>query len=210
MKALSFALVFACSLSMTFAQDKKEPEVKAPAGYSVGSVVADFTLNDAEGKKTSLKTIAEGKKFIVLNFWSRECPAAKATEPAFVKLYADYSGKGVAFVHMASNKKENKAEADVTATKEYAKSKNITWPVLLDVDNKVADVFGGQKTPHVYVVDVKDMKVVYMGSINDSVWKAENVKKEYVREALDLLLAGKAVATPSTPPEGCTIKRVVS
>src|SRR5262245_127056 len=105
MKALSFALALACSLSI-IAQDKKAaPEAKAPAGYSVGSVVADFTLNDAEGKKTSLKSIGEGKKFIVLNFWSRECPAAKACEPAFVKLNTDYSGKGVALVHMASNKK---------------------------------------------------------------------------------------------------------
>jgi hypothetical protein len=116
----------------------------------------------------------------------------------------------VALVHVASNKKENKAEADVAATKDYAKQNKITWPVLLDVDNKVADVFGAQTTPHVYVIDTKDMKVVYAGSFNDSVWKPESVKQEHVREALDLLLAGKPVAVATTEPKGCTIKRVVN
>jgi len=208
--SLVLGLLLACSIAP--AQDKKPDAKAAPegGGYSVGSVVADFTLNDAEGKKTSLKSIAEGKKYVVIDFWSRECPAAKACEPAFAKLNKDFSSKGVALVHMASNKAENKAEADVTATKEYAKKNNITWPVLLDVDNKVALTFGATNTPHVYVIDTKDMKVVYMGAFNDSVWKAENVKKEYVREALDLLLAGKPVTTNYVKPEGCVIKKVVS
>jgi peroxiredoxin len=202
MRSLIFTLAFVCASSPQFAQEAK--------GYAVGSVVADFTLADTAGNKTSLKSIGEGKKYIVLDFWSRECPAAKACEPAFVKLHKDFSSKNVAFVHVASNKKENKAEADVAATKEYAKNAGVTFPVLLDADNKIADVFGGLTTPHVFVIDVKDMKVVYCGSMNDSVWKPENVKREYVREALDLLLAGKPVGTPSTKAEGCTIKRVVS
>jgi peroxiredoxin len=209
MRTLSLALALVFASSTAVSQDKK-PDAKPAAGYTVGSVVADFTLEGIDGKKTSLKSIAEGRKYVVLDFWSRECPAAKACEPAFVKLNTDFASKGVALVHVASNKKENKAEADVTATKDYAKKNNITWPLLLDVDNKVADVFGGLTTPHVYVIDAKDMKVVYAGSLNDQVWKPESVKKEYVREALDLLLAGKPVATPTTKAEGCTIKRVVS
>ena len=211
MKPLSFALALMLPLSFAMAQDAKAPkEEKAPKGYAVGSVVADFTLNDAEGKKTSLKSLGEGKKYIVIGWWSRKCPAAQAAESAFAKINTDYSGKGVALVYMASNKQENKAEADVAATKDYAASKKITWPVLLDVDNKIADAFGATNTPHVFVLDAKDMKVVYAGALNDNAWKAESVKKEYVREALDLLLAGKPVANPTTKPEGCTIKRVVS
>jgi thiol-disulfide isomerase/thioredoxin len=205
MKSLSFVFALLLPFSIALGQAGKAPE-----GHSVGSVVADFTLSDAEGKKTSLKSIGEGKKYIVLDFWSRECPAAKACEPGFAKLNKDYAAKGVAFVHVASNKKENKVEADVAATKDYATKNGIKCPILLDVDNKIADIFGAEKTPHVYVIDTKDMKVVYAGAFNDAVYKPESVKHEYVREALDLLLAGKPVATPSTKPEGCVIKRVVS
>jgi len=207
----SFALAFVLPAFFAVMSYDRVPEnvVQDGKGYAVGAVVADFTLKDLEGKDTSLKTLATGKKYVVVDFWSRECPAAKGCEPAFAKLNTDFSGKGVAFVHVASNKQENKAEGDVAKTKEYAKKSNIAFPILLDVENKIADTFGGKSTPHVYVIDAKDMKVVYAGALNDNVWKADTVKKEYVREALDLLLAGKPVATPSTKPEGCTIKRVV-
>jgi peroxiredoxin len=209
--AITCALLLPLSFAVAQEKGKEKPAEKAPdmKGYEVGAVVADFTLNDAEGKKTSLKTIADGKKYVVLSFWSRKCPAAQNGEAYFAKINADYDGKGVALVYMASNKQENKADADVAATKEYAKSKKITWPILLDVDNKIANTFGGLTTPHVFVIDAKTMKVVYAGGLVDSIWKPENVKKEYVREALDSLLAGKPVATASTKAEGCTIKRVV-
>src|SRR5262245_16123232 len=129
MRLLATACALLLPLSFAVAQDKKAPvEKDKPAdmkGYEVGATVADFTLNDAEGKKTSLKTIADGKKYVVISFWSRKCPAAQNGEPYFAKINADYDAKGVALVYMASNKQENKAEADVTATKEYAKSKKI-------------------------------------------------------------------------------------
>src|SRR5688572_10658597 len=201
MKPFAVLLSLVLPLSFVCAQEGK--------GYAVGSVVADFTLDDAEGKKTSLKSLGDGKKYIVLDFWSRNCPAAQNGEPMFAKLHTDFSGKGVAFVHVASNKQENKVEADVKATKEYIKKNSIAFPVLLDVENKIALTFGGQCTPHVFVIDTKDMKVVYAGALNDSVWKPENVKRDYVREALDQLLAGKPVTTPTTKPEGCSIKKVV-
>jgi peroxiredoxin len=215
MRLLATLLVLLAPASFVVAQDKKPVEKEKPAdmkGYEVGATVADFTLNDAEGKKTSLKAIAEGKKFLVLSFWSRKCPAAVNGEPYFSKIQADYEAKGVTVVYLASNKQENKVEGDVAATKEYVKKTKITWPVLLDVDNKIANVFGGLTTPHVYVIDAKTMKVVYTGGLvgpDGSIWKPENVKKEYVREALDLLLAGKPLATSATKAEGCTIKRVV-
>src|SRR5262245_57789499 len=143
MRLLATACALLLPLSFAAAQDKKPAEKPADMkGYEVGATVADFSLNDAEGKKTSLKTIAEGKKFVVLSFWSRKCPAAQNGEAYFSKIAADYDKQGVALVYMASNKQENKAEADVAATKEYAKSKKITWPILLDVDNKIANVFG--------------------------------------------------------------------
>ncbi len=179
----------------------------AKKGYTAGSVVADFTLKDTDGKQVSLKSLAEGKKYIVIDFWSRECPAAKSSEPKFAQLNTDYAAKGVQFVHIAANKAENKADADVEKTKAYVKKQNIAFPVLLDPDNKTADTFNALVTPHVFVIDTKDMKVVYVGALTNDPWKNEKVTKEYVREALEALLGGKPVATPSTKPEGCTIKR---
>ncbi len=203
----SLMLIVALGLPLAaIAQEKKE-EPKAK-GYVVGSVVADFTLKNLDGKDVSLKSLATDKKYIVIDFWSRECPAAKGAEPRLGKLNTDYSTKGVQFVHIAANKAENKAEADVEKTKAYVKKQNIAIPVLLDADNKIADVFNALVTPHLFVIDTKDMKVVYVGALTDDAWKSDKVTKEYVKDALELLLAGKPLTTSSTKPEGCTIKRV--
>lgn len=181
----------------------------APAqkGYTAGSVVADFTLNDAEGVKRTLKTLAEGKKYVVVCFWSRECEAVRNAEDRLQKLRTDYDAKGVAFVHVVSNKKENKADDDVKKTKEAVKTRKIAWTVLLDPDNKVADAFDAQVTPTLYVVDAKDLKVAYAGALTDDPWKSAKVTKEYVKDALDLLLAGKPVATTTAKASGTQIKR---
>jgi thiol-disulfide isomerase/thioredoxin len=204
-----FAILLALVMPLSFVRAQEAKPADKAKGYAVGSVVADFTLDDADGKKTSLKSLGEGKKYIVLDFWSTTCPAAQGAEPAFAKLYTDFNGKGVAFVHVASNKQENKTEGDVKKTKEYIKKNSIAFPVLLDVDNKIADVFGGTNTPHVFIIDTKDMKVVYAGALNDNVWKKDNIKREHVREALTELLAGKPVSMPKTEASGCTIKRAV-
>jgi peroxiredoxin len=181
---------------------------KPQKGYTAGSTVADFTLNDLEGTKRTLKTLAEGKKYVVICFWSRDCAATSGAEERLQKLHTDYDAKGAAFVHLVSNKKENKAEDDVKKTKEVVKSRKIAWTVLLDPDNKIADVFDASVTPTFYVIDAKDLKVAYAGALTDDPWKSAKVTKEYVREALDLLLAGKPVTTATTKAEGCSIKRV--
>ena len=50
----------------------------------------------------------------------------------------------------------------------------------------------------------KNRKLAYMGAIDDDT-HAGKVKKQYIRAALDALLAGKKVETPVTRQFGCGI-----
>ncbi|HYC76179.1 MAG TPA: redoxin domain-containing protein, partial [Planctomycetota bacterium] len=194
LKASRFAaLAFALAASTAVAQQK---------GYAAGSTVADFTLADLDGNKQSLKGLAENKKAVVVCFWSRDCEAARASESRLAKLRADYHEKGVVFVHVVSNKKENKAEDDVKKTREQVKAKKVEWLVLLDPDNKIADAFDARVTPAFFVIDAKDLKVAYAGALTDDPWKDAKVTKEYVKDAVDAVLAGKTPATTTTKAEG--------
>ena len=199
---------FVCGLVIAGSFALSAGVAAAQKGYTAGSTVADFTLNDAEGVKRTLKTLAEGKKYVVVCFWSRECPAVTNSEERLQKLYTDFEPKSVAFVHLVSSKKENKADDDVKKTKETVKTRKIAWTILLDPDNKVADVFDAQVTPTIYVIDAKDLKVAYAGALTDDPWKSAKVTKEYVKEARELLLAGKPVATTTAKASGTQIKRV--
>ena len=199
-------VIFGCLLASALVLSSRD--VVAQKGYTAGSVVADFTLNDVDGVKRTLKSLAEGKKFVVVCFWSRECEAVRASETRLQKLYDDFEAKGVAFVHLVSNKKENKAEDDVKKTKESLALRKVKWTALLDVDNKIADAFDAKVTPAFYVIDAKDLKVAYAGALTDDPWKSVKVAKEYVKDALDLLLASKPLVTTAVKAEGTSLKKV--
>ena len=73
--------------------------------------------------------------------------------------------------------------------------------------HKVADDYGAITTPHVYLIN-KEGALVYEGSVDDQGWSEKNpVTKNYVRDAMDALLADKPVPTPQTKTFGCTVKR---
>ncbi len=64
--------------------------------------------------------------------------------------------------------------------------------------------YGALVTPHAFVLD-KQRKLVYVGLIDDNM-DAKNVKKQFVRDALDAVLAGKEPSKTSTKAFGCGIR----
>ncbi|MDP1748201.1 MAG: hypothetical protein Q8L22_01990 [Reyranella sp.] len=80
--------------------------------------------------------------------------------------------------------------------------------MLLDPQSRIARAYGATVTPHMYIVDAAGT-LVYKGGI-DSIPSADTADiakaKQYVRVALDEVLAGKPVADASTRPYGCSLK----
>lgn len=89
-----------------------------------------------------------------------------------------------------------------------AKSKNYSFPYLVDETQSVARSFGASNTPHVFVLknDAKDFKVAYIGTIDNNSRDASAATKKYVEEAVNALLENKAIATTRTKAIGCGIK----
>ena len=74
-----------------------------------------------------------------------------------------------------------------------------------DANGAAADLFGAQVTPETFVMD-KDGVIRYNGYVDDSIDEAR-VHPPGLRQALDAVLAGKAVPMGETKAFGCTIKR---
>jgi hypothetical protein len=70
----------------------------------------------------------------------------------------------------------------------------------------VADRFGAQATPEVFVID-RAATVLYHGSIDDS-QNPGRIQNQWLRKALNEVLAGQPVEKSETKAFGCTIKRV--
>jgi peroxiredoxin len=90
----------------------------------------------------------------------------------------------------------------------YSKAKGYKFPYLVDETQDVAKAYGATNTPHVFVLKKQgaELKVAYIGAIDDSAKDASTVSKRYVEDAVNSLLGSKEVSTTKTKAIGCTIK----
>ena len=82
----------------------------------------------------------------------------------------------------------------------------LSFPILKDVDNIVADRYQASVTPEVYILG-KDGKLLYHGRIDDS-RREDQVTSSDLSNALNEILSDKEVTAQKTKAFGCTIKRV--
>jgi peroxiredoxin len=166
---------------------------------TVGAKIENFSLADTEGKQRSFKDL-KGKNGALVVFMSAQCPVVKGYADRINALTKDYAAKGIAVVGMNSN---------ATESLDYVKSniaeRSYSFPMLIDKGNVLADKFGATVTPEVYLFD-KDGKLVYRGAI-DNDRSGENITARPLQDAVEAMLAGKAIAKTETKAFGCTIKR---
>jgi peroxiredoxin len=176
-------------------------EVAAPP--KIGSTAPDFTLPAAAGgAPVALKQLLAKGKAVVVVFDATRCPYAKGYKERVAAMGKEFAAKGVTFVTINSNKTEPAAEVAEDAAKN-----GFSFPVLKDEGNKVADLYGAQKTPEVYVLDPKGT-LLYRGRIDETHDDPQNVKSPDLRNALEAILSGKPVPAAETKAFGCSIKRV--
>lgn len=176
---------------------------------SLGQTVADFTLQDARGKSHSLAEYAD-KNVVVLAFLGTECPLAKLYAPRLESLAKDYGAKGIAFLALNSNVQDS-----VTEMLHFERVHGVSFPVLKDLGNVVADKLGAERTPEVFVLD-KDRVIRYRGRIDDQfgfdalgrAYQRSAPTKQELVAALDAILASQPIPEPETKVAGCLIGRV--
>ncbi|HVG33070.1 MAG TPA: redoxin domain-containing protein [Pyrinomonadaceae bacterium] len=200
-KHYSFALsIAAIALALTFVMSGNARAGGGDkAAATIGSTIADFKSTDLSGKDQTLNAL-RGKNATALIFISAQCPVVKDYMERISKLAADYRARGVTVVGIYSNATESKDDI-----KAHAAVNNLTFPVLRDSGNKIADQLGAERTPEVFLLDSAN-KLVYHGRI-DNHRNITLVNANDLRDAIDATLAGKPVVKTEAAAFGCTIKR---
>jgi peroxiredoxin len=195
-KLYAYALILAVGcILVAGAVMAQEPEA---AGVSIGQTVSDFTLTDTDGKKHSLASL-RGEKGTVLIFVSVQCPVSNAYNERMEKLAQDYKARGINIVGINANSTESSDDV-----KHHAAEHHLTFTILKDKDNKVADLLGAQHTPEAYLLDTSN-KLLYHGRIDNS--RSGPVSSNDLRDAIDATLAGQPVKNAYVRAFGCSIKR---
>ena len=180
----------------------------SPAGARVvpksATVISDFHLPDHLGKEHTLSEFAD-HDLVVVAFLGTQCPLAKLYAGRLQSIADSYAQKGVAVVAVMSNAQDSLAKIAA-----FVREHKLSYPVLKDRRNKVADFFAADRTPQVYLLD-RQRAVRYQGRVDDQYLVGiarDKSTREDLRSAIDELLAGKSVSVPMTDLLGCIIGRV--
>lgn len=206
--ALSTALMVGAAMVLgTASPAAAQYERDDPVRARIGEPAPDFTLTDLDGKEHKLSDYTAKGQIVVLEWFNPYCPYVQKHHKhnrTMAQLYEEYKGRGVVWLAINSAH-EGDASSSRDVNVEHKKTWEIKYPILLDPTGKVGKMYGARTTPHMYVINA-DGTLVYMGAIDDDRSPDRLGKVNYVREALNAVLAGETVATAETRPYGCTVK----
>lgn len=119
----------------------------------------NFTLNDLKGGRVKLSDFRG--KIVIINFWTTWCTACVAEIPELVQLenqhQSDLVVLGVSLDSLPDDDGDQAPANSLNEIKEKvvrtAESKNINYPVLLDVHDEAGGQFNGGELPTTVIVD---------------------------------------------------------
>lgn len=183
------------------------------AALITSAVYADkapaFTLTDTNGTEHSLSDFAG--KTVVLEWFNAGCPFVKKhySQGNMQALQSEYTDKGVVWLNIVSSAPGKQGHGSASDHKaKIAEWKIASTALLIDEDGTVGKAYDAKVTPHMFVINGEG-EIVYNGAIDSK--RSTNPKDiadatNYVKAALDAVMAGEAVEVANTQPYGCSVK----
>ncbi len=182
------------------AGDAKDPAKVAAlaraAGGPLGLVADEATVTGWKTFADAAAWVAAGAKApLVLVCWSPACPTSKMYESRLVEV-ATRTGARMILIASNATDSEEASRARVAEVK-------LPFRVLVDADQRLTDMLGGRKTPHVFVLDATGA-LRYAGGIDDDAASTKEADKRvsWLRNAVVSLTEGRAPDVLLTTPKG--------
>ena len=183
--------------------------LETPAMPRIGEPAPEFTVEDTHGEEISLRDL-EGQ-IVVLEWTNHQCPFVGKHYGSgnMQALQKEADEQGVMWISIISSAPGQEGSVTAEQANELTVSREAAPnAVILDPTGEIGKLYGARATPHMFVIDEQGT-LQYMGAI-DSIPTAQisdiESAENYVRTALDQVMAGEPVSTPATRAYGCIIK----
>jgi peroxiredoxin len=143
----------------------------------------------------------QDKEAVVVILSCNHCPYVKAWEDRMVQIQADYAPKGVQFLVINAYDVKAFPDDSFPNMKKRAQEKGFNFPYLFDESQAVAQAYGAERTPEVFVFD-KQRRLRYHGAIDDNYDNPAAVKEPYLRAARPPAGSGPAPPRPGRRSPG--------
>ncbi|BCW96110.1 MAG: redoxin domain-containing protein [Fimbriimonadales bacterium] len=165
------------------------------AGWQPEVAPTSLQWRTIDGATVRLRDLRDSKAVVFITLSTR-CPAVPRYAPRLNALYATYRTRGVAFYGVYPE-----ADETLEGIRAHAQQMGFKFPVVRQGAAAIARAVGATHVPQAFVLN-RQGEVVYSGAI-DSVTKREVAQHQYLRDALNAVLAGKRVAHARTQVVGC-------
>jgi AhpC/TSA family len=145
------------------------------------------------------------RRYSLASFWNAQLVATtvRAAEDGLIALRSTYAERGVQLLAINSNNPYLSPSDTYAEMVRRGQEKRFNFPYAKDEEGSVARRYGAERTPHVFLLD-EERRLRYRGRIADSRDPAK-VTRWDLREAVEDLLARRAVEVAETEPFGCAI-----
>jgi cytochrome c biogenesis protein CcmG/thiol:disulfide interchange protein DsbE len=117
----------------------------ADAALRIGDTAPSMTLSGTDGATVRIPENLTGK-VVLLHFWQIGCSSCKLEMPAMDTLYKQYRRKGLEILAVNVGQKKE-------AVRTFAAELGVSYPLLIDPDEKAARLLGVTDVPRTYVID---------------------------------------------------------
>lgn len=204
--ALALAAIAALGAAACSTDRAADASAPIPAGaIHLGDRLPDFELPDYfTGEAVRLADFVDGESFVVVLWHSPACPCANNCVVAVAEQLKPEDYPDLRIVAVVSDMfwDYHWFRADL---EEQVESGLVPFPVLLDKDRAVMELYGAERTPTVWLAD-RDGRVRFFGAPENTLSPGAPDHKFLLKNALDALIAGRDPDPATFPPIGCLIE----
>jgi hypothetical protein len=173
---------------------------------NIGAAAPLFSARGADGQLHRLSDYAG--KLVVLEWTSPVCPftAMKYNSGVMQALQKYAASQRVVWLSIDTAAPGRAGYLSAAAARaRIAETKAHVTAFLFDPDGRIGRSYGAKTTPSFFLID-RNGKLAYEGALNQDIYDNRPDGADYIRPALDDLLAGRPVKVPESQQQGCAIE----
>ena len=177
----------------------KQTESSHPK-QEIGGLVPEVSLPLIGGGTGSLKSSLQGKKGIVVVFWSETCSHCLRYDSYLNQFAEKHRELGLMVIASRQSETEDQIRATVSL-------RNLRFPILYDAHGSVARQWFTQQTPRVFLID-SEQRLLYRGAIDNFKYAGDPEYQAYLEPEITSFLAGRPIERSESASFGCAIQSV--
>ncbi len=177
------------------------PSVLRGGDVGVGRQMPDAAFTTLYGQQMHLSDLLKGKGLVVA-MTSITCPVSKRYAATLARLHKELAAKEISLLLVNPFSSEN---SELVAA--FIKENALTAPYVNDLDKSLAFALRASSTTEALLLD-PNRTLIYRGAIDDQYglgYHLEAPRKQFLRDAIEALLAGRLPLLNATEAPGCEL-----